>query len=516
MREFLKGLKFNINIPFLFVSLLHFAATFFNDTIAFKGEDFLSNKVYYFIKFILFAILVLFWQLVAFGIKKIKEKDETAILFIRYFFIYFLIMFVFLLLTWPGVWRADDFSTYYFARMLLFDFWQHWLMSVFDMISLSMIPFPVGIVINQIFLISVVVGYIISQFHLKISSKYAFLLFIPLLFPSVVSNNLCPVRLILFGYCEVLLFSILAFKYIDKTKLSMKNIFIIGVLTSFISTIRAESLFFIIAIPVLVIVLFFDQVKWKKLVSLITIISVLTIPIIHIQNLGLKDKKYLITGFIEPLANIVKTDFKSNNKQKDIEIIDHVIDYQLLQEKTGTKAFDQKGSVKNSDKESVYALLFTYLKLVYYNFPVFAKERIKSFTDAIHVVITDNPDSFRSRMYHPEDFPNKPFDTDLRFAVVKFLECRKQSDFYQYNSLFKFFYNPVINLSILLGLLILGIFKKSKLLISIPLILVIQNIITILTMVCQSFWYFFPSLICSYLFLTMVILYWFEKKTKQL
>lgn len=517
MKDLLKSISIS-NWIFLFIALFHFSITLFTDHIIFNKTTSFINPTYITVKIIVFIVLILFWQSVPYFINKIKEKDKKTIDFLKYFSIYFGIMLIFLALTWPGVWRGDEFYIFYFAKSLNFFYWHHWLTSIFYIFSLSILPFPAGIIIIQTFMISLIVAYIISNFQYLFPSCCAWILLVPFFFPSFIDNNLYPLRLPICSYLEIFLFCSIIFKYINKTNIEIKNILLWGILTSILSTWRTENTFFIAVIPIILIVIFYERLKTKHIISLFLTILILSIPIINIQNKGIGNNTYLLSGIVAPLTAIIKTDFRSNNKQKDLEIINNVINVNALKNNmiAVNVLFNEKNLNNLNNKKNMSELIKVYIKLIIYNYPEFIKERTKEFISSNFNIANNNGDAFTTKDYKPLEFSNEPINMALRFNVIKCLECRTQYNYYSTTYLFNFFYNPVISFYIMLTIFILTIYKRSRLWF-IPFIILAQTVLTIFTMPTPLFMYYLPIYISSYVFAVMILLYVFScslNKTK--
>lgn len=504
MIKFIERFISKIDLKFLFIAFVNFFVTLFTDPIFFNQVELANNLKYFLIKSIVLIFLILFWQGIPYLTNKIREKDEKTTTFLKYFCIYFGIMLIFLILTWPGNWRRDEFVILHFAKTLNMFYWQHWLTSLFYMFCLFIFPFPVSIVIIQIFIISLVVAYIMSEFHFIFPSRYTWILFIPFFLPPIILNNLYPLRFLLYSYLFLLLFASIIFKYLNKTNITAMDIGSWGTLTAIVSTWRTESIFFVATIPILLVILFYRHIKIKQFILLLIIIFSLSIPIMNIQEKGLKDRKYVLATIINPLATIIKTDFKSDNKQKDLEIINNVIDINAIKHsRLGMDVFWTPGDLRNTDENSISKITEVYLKLVKYNSSIFIKERSSSFARSnIGVPINNKTqDVFKTDWYHASEFSNKPLNTNLRLTVLNVLEIKKYSRF-----LFNIFYSPVIPFLILILLFIAGIFSKNKLLSLIPPIILIRTILVILTASGNLFMYYLSTYICGYAFLTMFLL----------
>jgi hypothetical protein len=69
--------------------------------------------------------------------------------FVKYSLIYFIVMMTFLLLTWPGVWRWDEFEMFAKYRNMTVNPWFGPVISYLYIFSMMLFPFPSGVTIVQ-------------------------------------------------------------------------------------------------------------------------------------------------------------------------------------------------------------------------------------------------------------------------------------------------------------------------------------------------------------------------------
>lgn len=201
--------------------------------------------------------LFIFWQTVGWFIKQLKDKNVIYALYTKHFFIYFTVMFVFLLLVWPGVWRSDDIAVFNSAKNLQIEYWQHFITTVFDVFSLMILPFPAGIVVMQIFLISNIVAYIITKGQLIFSkSKLLYLIYVPLLSPVIIDSNLFPLRLGLYSFILLLFIFELYYMRLQQRKITWRRIVLWSFLISVLATWRSEAIYYAYLAPFVILFLF--------------------------------------------------------------------------------------------------------------------------------------------------------------------------------------------------------------------------------------------------------------------
>ena len=77
--------------------------------------------------------------------------------------IYCLIAMIALILSWPGAWATDDVTVLVNAAVLQLTPWQHFFSGLFQILCLQTIPIPSGVIIIQIIIASLIVGYCITN-----------------------------------------------------------------------------------------------------------------------------------------------------------------------------------------------------------------------------------------------------------------------------------------------------------------------------------------------------------------
>ena len=79
--------------------------------------------------------------------------------------VYFSVLFVILLLLWPGTWYWDDVGVLASAKDYDVIAWQHFLSSFFQTVFLQLIPTPGGVILCQLVIAAIIVSYVITDFE---------------------------------------------------------------------------------------------------------------------------------------------------------------------------------------------------------------------------------------------------------------------------------------------------------------------------------------------------------------
>lgn len=508
---------------FTAIALFHYFTTFYTDKIIFKSIILDTLGTYIVVKLFTLAALLAFWNGIGYLIQKIKIEDSNAKIFLKYSCIYFAINFIFLLLTWPGMWRCDEFNIYSNSSHLYYFHWQHWLTSLFYMVSLSIIPNSVGIVLIQILCTSIIIGYIIAKFNDTYKPKYIWPILLPLIFPTVISSNLYPMRLTLYTYLELLLFSLIIFKYSSKTEISIKNAALTGVLTSIITTLRAESIILVPVIPILLCYLFYKKIDYKKVIAYLLVFSSLFILITKVQDNGMKNEekiKYTVTGLFQFLDYYFVTgNFISNTREKDMRELNKIIDVNKMK-KGGINAFWIGKSIKSTSKKDLETIKFLEMKLILLNTPGILQKTFKnSLLPNVFIVDPGREDVFKENYkygYNDKEFKNKPFNNKSRMKIVHFLDCNKKYYEYPPRISSRIFHSIIPAYVIFTILFAIGVIKRFRPFIIIPPVLIVKTLLIVATVPSNLFMYFFPFYLNSYMLGIMTFLQLFRKAENKL
>ena len=149
-----------LNKTALIVAVVHFVVSFFTDRLIFQYVlfDFSTTKNILRtietagVKLAFLLFLIFLWQRIFATIK------YGGRLYLKVAGSYFLLMCLLLLMTWPGVWRMDEFGILSSSVQLFPHFWQNYITSVFYVLALMLFPFPAGVVLAQCMCIALVVA----------------------------------------------------------------------------------------------------------------------------------------------------------------------------------------------------------------------------------------------------------------------------------------------------------------------------------------------------------------------
>lgn len=500
-----------INIPCAFIAFIHFGLSFFTDRFIFFLPGIIGNtdlfEKYIIFKIILLGILFGIWQIIAFMIIEYKSNENIR-KWLKYSFLYFIIMMIFLLLTWPGIWRCDELGMCQSARSLYINYWQGFIIIKIYIIFLMLLPFPSGILIIQNIIIALIVGYTVLKVQIYFNPiRVDYLMFIPFLLLSVVDNNLYPMRTTLYAYVWLLLIIKIMFMNL-KNKPTLMDIFTVFSLSLLMYLFRNEGILCLFFMPV--IFYFFNyrlMDKRQKIISIILyIVCVLTIFYVQkAMSFDNLDKRYAIYNISSSISKVY-LNLDGNEQKKILKIIDNIVDASEFVK--GSKMdIHRKEIIKNFTKNEYNEFIKLYFRLAFQYRYSYLQERFIEFVNSSENIwettklFDKNSEYEQFGLISLKSF--QPININLRKKVISFIERRDINNYSLKLLGFGIFYKPLQLIFIMLFVsLIFFIFKEYKNLIICFLLFATTGIVIILSPA-QNFIYYFYLYLSAYVLLTI-------------
>lgn len=439
------------------IALYFWVASFFLERLWFDiGYIKLTNKVYVVSKIMLLVILMVISFTSIYIINKLERNSIYFQFFIKIFILYFAIMFLILLLTWPGIWRWDEIWILNGSQYFQLNSYQHFLTSYFYIISLMMIPFPAGVVISQIIVISLIIACVIvliNKYFIS-SRKICYLLLIPFMFFAVIDSNLYPIRSTLYAYIELLfiisVISIYKKHNTDKKDLEWKEIIFFILLTIILAVWRTEGFYYAILGPIILLVFFWKNSFFTKKVVLVLLIFSLACLGKHYQDQlsskAIGDQNIVISclNYIEYVINNEKL---ANGSKNHLNKIEKVINLKVLKEKGQAVIWDSKMNLLKTGeytRTDFKKFELAYIKMVISNPIEFIKCQKNKFLIANGIIKGEQFIEDPSMMYHPESeiynndsvkeaFYNKSLNwassVKIRTSIIRFIEHKNKNGY---------------------------------------------------------------------------------------
>jgi|GEM_PF-3585866 len=258
--------------------------------------------------------------------KRNQDKYKTAI---RIAAAYFILNIIILITIWPGAFRTDDLITLFYMKGYFIHAWQHFITSLYYAVCLQTLPFATGLIIMQIYIISIIVGYSISSLTFayvadkNIRKIYIIILFLTVNFLPVLSYVHSGFRIALCSFLEFLFIAEIMTakkenKLLDKVKLNE-----LMILCILIAVWRTEGVYYVVIFPVL---LFFMKKNIDKGLHIYTYCIVAVAAVImlgHCNNILNLNSSYSLTATFMPLPDLVRIAEKEGDDEllSDIDLM---------------------------------------------------------------------------------------------------------------------------------------------------------------------------------------------------
>lgn len=476
------------------------------------------------------VIKLVYLLFISFGVNKIfnlflKKHQEERKRFLKYFISYWCIMLVFVISTWPGVWRWDELEILY--NMVNWDLtlWQHYLTSIYYMIGFMLLPLPGGFILFQVTLISIIVAHTIEFIGENIkNNKLCYIMFIPFLLLPSIDQNLYPIRMTLYTYIELLYLVIIAKLYKHKNVINHREIVIVSFLSAILCSWRTEGIFFILITPIIFWTLLKEKVTFRVKIMLTTLSVLCSAVLIYPQNY-LANKygsdNYKVSAYVEFLDDLIKVENVENPMGSELQKIDKVLSVEkFCSSESGEIAF-WNGGVRNGFTDSEYKeFQKSVLNLIIKHMDTYILERIdllgktsglhKNYSNTVWGVMDyyrESMDNFNSEQIRKYNFfknefeYNTPINMQLRKNIISILESRNLEDYNKTIWTYGINFNLFIPIFVVLLVWVNSIFKKKYLRITICTILLLQTGVVFLVAPAPYFMYYFPIYLGGYILL---------------
>lgn len=427
--------KRNRHSWWMIAALIHWLSSFATDGFLFLITE--ENRIFYMICKSLYLIwLAVFWKKAWGCLWGILKKNPVMVRRVIYGILYGAILTIMLILLWPGIWRTDEFGILGNVVPLQIYWWQHFLTSIFYILSFMMIPIPTGVILIQIILVSAGFGYIAQSFEDRLQIKWGGMLcLIPFCIPSVILFHLYPMRITLYALSELIFFWYI-YDCTDKErgKITEKQLIIFALGTALLSNWRSEGIYYAMLLPAVILLFFYKNFSKKQIFLFLISTILLTAGIYGIQSYGLHKERndaYEMTAYAQSLLPLVKRAYEDGD-QDGLERADKVIDVDavLLSAEEGRDGIDSfwagEMTSKEYSPEEFAAFKKQYFKWIFRYFNVYLKERTYNFLTSWEQTksTTDlyDPDNIQFIYFLQSFSTTRPIFPVLRGKLITFME----------------------------------------------------------------------------------------------
>ena len=305
--------RYDISPNAMVIACVHFMFCFYIQHTNFPFEMRLLKKIVFYVC-LFFVLLQVIWQVIFRTAERVRQRDRATLDFLKFSGIYFCIMFAFLLLIWPGYMSPDDYVMLW--RSIHWDVLADYHFIVQDSMVLMqmLIPGAAGVELGFDLMISLVVGYVFREIYYRFGkTKWIYLLYIPMAFPAALLNNFQWEKSTFGTYLEILLLCKVTCAVLDGRKLNKKDIIEWVILTAITFTLRADGIYYILAAPVIFVLIFRKKASRSMLAALAVGIVICCGLFQTIQNSNSFDSFYKVVNF----ARLGYAPIKEADKTKD-------------------------------------------------------------------------------------------------------------------------------------------------------------------------------------------------------
>lgn len=373
-------------------------------------------------------------------IKRLIAGDPFYTLWLKFFAGYAALMCLFLLLLYPGHWLHDEFDILNAVTNYQPVAWHGLLSNLFYTYSLYLFPSAISIILIQLIIISLIVGWILATIYSHLRHKWM-IIFVVLLFISipVIVNNLYPLRLTLYSYAEFLLTARVLFLLIGYRKVQdpFLDITITALLIAIVATWRTEGVYYILFIPFylyLIDIKHLYRQNRAKIIRALVFSCIIISLFIYLGSLN-NVPRYRLTSTVGTLSNMLRYPLKGDDINKKLDTIDKVFDINILRQMPSydeIPAFWTEGSLRNGYENHIDEYNAAVLYIIAHNPEVYLKVRSFTFlsTNAIGSGYTPMPfGPYIPKSELPQyvqafnvDYPFvRPINIDLKYTLTQVL-----------------------------------------------------------------------------------------------
>ena len=505
-----KGIGFGLQI-FLAVLLAaaHVGLVSGRDMVTFHWPQNPEPYVYA-IPVLFLAVTCLFYYLLLEVAYRLIRKDEVFLSYFKYFLIYFVFMGIFWLLTWPGIFKGDEFYTINAALDFKLSAMQSGLTSLFYILSLLFFPSMAAITGFQLLIICSIFAIVTKEQFSRIGSRKKYLIWIPFVLLPVIDGNLFTLRASLEGWLFLLFVHKLS-TLSEETEEGLSKLLLLSILGGLIIAWRSEFFYLLLLYPAAIL---FWKKKGVRQAGICLLVLCLFWQIFSVPNKLANNgqNKYPISLVLNPLANMFTEaeTLRGPDVYDDIMTINELVDVRTLRDSASVRNISQYWNIDDVlPKEQLTRFMKAAIRLIVYNPEKFLKYRWQTFcyTCGFYPGYINHPggediNAILSLQYYDRDYRSyfvlmdPPLGQSLREKTISVLACRTyEHGNIQTGAMLAVFYNALPVAIVLILLLCFGLVKKKRSLTWEALLILLQFPLIFLTAPAMFFMYYF----CLYL-----------------
>ena len=491
---------------------LYFVVTLLLDHLIFDFGN-LNVFNYVILKGVFFIFLILL----------LKNYKKMRFLKTKFFWVFCIIFGVLFIFLYPGSWLGSDIYLIY-DKAIMCDYYYHlnYLTTVFYIFSFMLIPLPVAPVIMQILLSAVVFSYVAEKTRITfcLGNKRIWILLVPFVLAHSIFYILYPNRPIIFGLLALSLYVTLFCDYYRRQNfVNSKIIVAIAFVTAVLSNIRAEAVFLVLVIPLLVFITYRIKPTRKNILKygLLFLLLFIGIGIPQKAHELFNQSEYerqirKLPSYISPLS-LMLSDDEISVTEEEIMIIDKVLNVKDL--KNYASYYDvpciwrSEQCVRVFNEEEFKSFQRTFLSIIFRNKRLFLDAKFKVFWASTSLGAPDHFttfDIFQSEddilLQHPSMKP--VINYNLRRDLYRVLEGKTDSEFI--NVQYLIFNNLIICLVAIVVSTVYFMYKRRSVPIMINIVVLGNALIVFLTAPAAYFMYYFYAYLWGWYMICLLLM----------
>ncbi len=468
---------------------------------------------------------IIIYALLAFY-RQLRSGDIFFKRWLIYASVYFFILFIVLLLVYPGHWVWDEFNILEVVKTYTPYSWQNYFTNIYYTFCLFIFPSAISIILIQVTLISIIVGYVTAVARSLINNRFVPAILI-LLFclPPILINNLYPLRITLYSYAEVALFAYLLNSYVkNKLRLTPHAMMFLFFLIGILSFWRSEGIYYLALIPILMVYGgIIDRDNWGEfkthavLMPGYVILAILGL-ITYLSN----DPRYAITTMINPLSIMVHDPLRGSQTKEKLADMEKTLNMDILRQYPSYTEIPSywKDVLRPDYANNLKSFRSDYLYIIAHNPDYFLKARAKTFLatngltkeypPVLPVGLLGRDDELTAneqvvaRRFENTNILTTPINPSLKQTVTSFLLGINEKD--RLTIFGHLFWNLFLPIALLAAILIHSIVKRRFFWTTASLLILLRVPIIFITAPASYFMYYLPVYISGF---TLAALYLF-------
>lgn len=310
--------------------------------------------------------------------------------------VFFAVAFMLLLAAWPGNYTWDDIWIFQEAQHYNLSPWQHFFSGLFHVLCMQTLPISCGVILIQIYLAALIIGYSVSQLSEDFSrTKRPFLcilLLLVTLFPPILTWLFSGFRIALYSFLETLLLTKLILIYQRRERMSLIDCLKIVLLTILVASWRSEGIYYVAVIALFFFLFRKDILSRRKAAVCFVLIAVSVIGIGKANSAMIGSSNYSITATMYPAVELIRSADPSEDCS-ELDSISRVIDVDAVMEQSDASAeslYWSNALVKNGYSEEDYSAYTSgFVRLCLRHPLTVANALWRNFLDSSGVIVTN-------------------------------------------------------------------------------------------------------------------------------